>query len=81
MNFLAQWGLPLLKSLLGGLFGWLSRDKQRADKERVEGLKAERESIRQAALAERNITKALMNGRKIVSPDDWNAAVKDPWGW
>jgi len=65
----------LLKSLFSGLFSFLGRDKARAEKERVEGLKAEKESIRRAANAERRIRRAMTLGYDVSSPESWNAVM------
>lgn len=74
-------GSDLLKQIFGGLFSWISGEKKRADQQRIEGLKAERESIRKAAIDERRINEALTSGKPLRTPSDWNQAIEDPWRW
>jgi len=79
--WLVNLGSGLLKQIFGGLFSWVSGEKRRATQQQVEGLKAERESIRKAALDERRIGEALASGKPLRSPSDWNHAIDNPWSW
>jgi len=74
------WLIPLFKNLLSGFFGFITREKARAEKERVEGLKAQHESIRRAAAEEQKIQAALRSGVNIHNSADWNRTV-DQWKW
>lgn len=80
-TWLISLGGGLLKQIFGGLFSWISGDKKVANEQKIAGLKAERESIRKAALDERRISDALASGKQLKSPEDWNKAITDPWGW
>ena len=74
------WLLPILKSVFGGICSFLLQDKARAEKEYVEGLKAQKESIRQAAFEEAKIQAAMRSGVNIHNSADWNRTV-DRWDW
>jgi len=74
------WILPILKSLLGGLFSFITGEKARANKERVEGLEAQKESIRRAAAEEQKIASAIRGGVNIHNSADWNRTI-DKWSW
>jgi len=74
------WLLPIFKSLLGGIMGFVTREKARSEKQRAEGLEKQRESIRRAALEEQKMQAAMRSGANIHNAHDWNKTIEE-WNW